>query len=136
MRAWPIPGTLVPLHGTNPPRGEVFLSQYTLEGAPMTSDPRHALKAQVDALAADGLYPAGAFELEFFLLANDRDADGRVRPARMRCSMDAATRTRPRSIRSTTCTAWSRCFPRSTPAAAKAGIKAETVISEYRAGPI
>ena len=67
LRAWPIPGTLVPLHGTNPPRAEVFMSLYTLDGKPMTSDPRHALQRQVDAMAAEGLHPAGAFELEFFL---------------------------------------------------------------------
>ncbi len=71
-RAWPIPGTLIPLHGTTPPRGEVFMSVYDLDGAPMTSDPRHALQRQVDALASEGLYPAGAFELEFFLLENER----------------------------------------------------------------
>ncbi len=81
-RAWPIPGTLVPLTGTQPPRGEVFLSLYNLDGSKMTSDPRHALQAQVDALAAEGLYPAGAFELEFFLLANERDANGKMIPAR------------------------------------------------------
>src|SRR5690606_4499585 len=82
LRAWPIPGTLVPLHGTNPPRGQVLLGMYDLDGNPMTSDPRHALKRQVDAFAARGLYPAGAFELEFFLLANERDSEGCVQPAR------------------------------------------------------
>ena len=52
LRAWPIQGTLVPLHGTSPPRGQVLLSMHHLDGAPMTSDPRHALKAQADAFAA------------------------------------------------------------------------------------
>ena len=28
LRAWPVPGTLVPLHGTTPPRGEVFMCMY------------------------------------------------------------------------------------------------------------
>ncbi len=70
LRGWPIPGTLKPLHGTQPPRGQVLMSMYQLDGAPMTSDPRHALARQVEAFAAKGLYPAGAFELEFFLLAN------------------------------------------------------------------
>ena len=81
LRAWPIPGTLKPLYGTTPARAQVLLSMYLLDGQPMTSDPRHALARQVERLAAMGLTPAGAFELEFFLLANDRDADGRVRPA-------------------------------------------------------
>ncbi len=82
LRAWPIPGTLVPLHGTQPPRGQVMLSMYHLDGAPMTSDPRHALQRQVQAFSGKGLHPAGAFELEFFLLANERDGDGKVQPAR------------------------------------------------------
>jgi glutamine synthetase len=81
-RAWPVPGTLIPLLGTNPPRGEVFLSVYELDGRKMSSDPRHALQAQVDALAAEGLRPAGAFELEFFLLENERGPDGKMVPAR------------------------------------------------------
>lgn len=79
MRAWPVPGTLAPLHGTK--RGQVLLSMYGLDGQPATADPRHALARQIQAMAALGLHPAGAFELEFFLLANDRDGDGRVRPA-------------------------------------------------------
>ena len=53
-RAWPIPSTLKPLHNTTPPRGEVLMSMYNLDGTPMTSDPRHALQAQIDALAAEG----------------------------------------------------------------------------------
>ena len=28
LRAWPIPGTLVPLHGTHPPRGQVLMAMY------------------------------------------------------------------------------------------------------------
>ena len=28
LRAWPVPGTLKPMAGTVPPRGEVFLSMY------------------------------------------------------------------------------------------------------------
>ena len=79
LRAWPIPGTLKPLHNTQPPRGEVFMSMYTLDGAPMTSDPRHALQRQVDLMAKDGLHPAGAFELEFFLLDPERGPDGKAR---------------------------------------------------------
>ena len=81
-RAWPVPGTLVALQGTAPPRGEVLMSVYDLDGQPMTSDPRHALQRQVDALAVEGLYPAGAFELEFFLLENERDDKGKMVPAR------------------------------------------------------
>ncbi len=81
LRAWPIPGTLKPLYGTSPARGQVLMSMYHLDGQPMTSDPRHALARQIEALAARKLHPSGAFELEFFLLRNERDADGRIQPA-------------------------------------------------------
>lgn len=132
VRAWPIPGTLVPLHGTNPPRGEVFLAQYTLDGQPMNSDPRHALKRQVDAMAAEGFYPAGAFELEFFLLANDRDADGRVRPANAVLDGRRSDKTEVYSVDHLH--GMEPLFSEIYAGAAKAGIKAETVISEYAPG--
>ncbi|TIT13406.1 MAG: glutamine synthetase, partial [Mesorhizobium sp.] len=32
LRASPIPGTLVPLYGTNPARGQVLMSMYHLDG--------------------------------------------------------------------------------------------------------
>ncbi len=73
------------------------MSMYTLDGAPMTSDPRHALKRQVDALAAEGLHPAGAFELEFFLLDPERGPTARCSPRAM--CWTAAKAARPRSIR-------------------------------------
>jgi len=79
---WPIPGSLRPLHGAKPQRGQLLMSMFTRDGKPAGSDPRLALVAQVEALAAMGLHPAGAFELEFFLLDPDRDSEGRVRPAR------------------------------------------------------
>ena len=41
-----VPGSLVALHNTTPPRAEVLMSLYELDGTPMTSDPRHALTAQ------------------------------------------------------------------------------------------
>jgi len=132
VRAWPIPGTLVAMHGTNPPRGEVFLAQYTLDGQPMNSDPRHALKRQVDAMAAEGLYPAGAFELEFFLLANDRDADGRVRPAAAVLDGRRSDKTEVYSVDHLH--GMEPLFSEIYAGAAKAGIKAETVISEYAPG--
>lgn len=132
LRAWPIPGTLVPLHGTNPPRGQVLLSMHHLDGTPMTSDPRHALKAQVDAFAARGLYPAGAFELEFFLLAGDRDAEGRVQPARAVLDGRASGKTEVYSVDHLH--GMEPLFSDIYAAAAAQGIPAETVISEYAPG--
>ncbi|MBX3578823.1 MAG: glutamine synthetase [Rhizobiaceae bacterium] len=132
LRAWPIPGTLVPLHGTNPPRGQVLMSMYLLDGAPMSSDPRHALARQVEAFAARGLKPAGAFELEFFLLANDRDAEGRVQPARAVLDGRASGKTEVYSVDHLH--GMEPLFSDIYAGAAVQKIPAETVISEYAPG--
>ena len=39
-RAWPIPGSLRAIHVSQPPRGEVLMSVYNLDGSRMSSDPR------------------------------------------------------------------------------------------------
>jgi glutamine synthetase len=132
LRAWPIPGTLKPLHNTTPPRGEVFMSMYTLDGAPMTSDPRHALQRQVDLLAQDGLHPAGAFELEFFLLDPERGPDGKMQPARDVLDRRASHKTEVYSVDHLH--GMLPLFSDIYAGAAKAGIKAETLISEYAPG--
>lgn len=132
LRAWPIPGTLVPLHGTTPPRAQVLLSMYELDGTPMSSDPRHALKRQVDRFAARGLHPAGAFELEFFLLANERDADGRVQPARAVVDGRPSAKTEVYSVDHLH--GMEPLFSDIYAAAREQGIPAETVISEYAPG--
>ena len=132
LRAWPIPGTLKPLHGTTPPRGQVLMSMYDLDGNPMGSDPRHALKHQVDAFAARGLFPAGAFELEFFLLANDRDGEGRVQPARAVLDGRASGKTEVYSVDHLH--GMEPLFSDIYAAAARQDIPAETVISEYAPG--
>lgn len=132
LRAWPIPGTLVPLHGTTPPRGEVFMSMYTLDGQRMTSDPRHALQRQVDALAAEGLHPAGAFELEFFLLDNERGPDGKMQPARDVLDGRKSWKTEVYSVDHLH--GMLPLFSDIYAGAKKAGITAETMISEYAPG--
>ena len=132
LRAWPVPGTLKPLHGATPPRGQVLMSMYRLDGTPMTSDPRHALKRQVDAFAARGLFPAGAFELEFFLLANERDGEGRVQPARAVLDGRASGKTEVYSVDHLH--GMEPLFSDIYAAAAMQDIPAETVISEYAPG--
>jgi glutamine synthetase len=131
-RAWPIPGTLAPLHGTNPPRAEVLMSMYEFDGSPMTSDPRHALVRQVDALGSLGLHPAGAFELEFFLLDQERDADGKVQPARAVVDGRMSRKTEVYSV--DTLIGMEPLFADIYAAAKLEGIPAETVISEYAPG--
>lgn len=132
LKAWPIPGTLKPLYGTNPARGEVLMSMYHLDGSKMTSDPRHCLQRQVDALAAEGMYPAGAFELEFFLLANSRDASGKVVPAPAVLDGRVSTKTEVYSVDHLH--GMEPLFSEIYAAAAAADIDAETVISEYAPG--
>ena len=132
LRTWPIPGTLARLAGTNPPRGEVLLSLYTLDGSPMCSDPRHALQAQVDALAAEGLFPAAAFELEFFLLSNERDANGKVQAADAVLDGRRSRKTEVYSVDHLH--GMEPLFSSVYAGAAAAGINAETVISEYAPG--
>ena len=132
LRGWPIPGTLKPLHGTQPPRGQVLMSMYQLDGAPMNSDPRHALTRQVEAFASKGLYPAGAFELEFFLLANDRDAEGRVQPANAVLDGRVSGKTEVYSVDHLH--GMEPLFSDIYAAAKLQGIPAETVISEYAPG--
>jgi glutamine synthetase len=131
-RAWPIPGTLIALHGTSPPRGEVLMSLYNLDGTPMTSDPRHALRRQVEALAAEGLHPAGAFELEFFLLENTRDANGKMVPARDVLDGRRNSKTDVYSVDQLH--GMLPLFNDIYAGAALAGIKAETLISEFAPG--
>jgi glutamine synthetase len=132
LRAWPIPGTLVALHNTTPPRGEVLMSMYTLDGVPMTSDPRHALAAGQAAMAREGLHPSAAFELEFFLLANDRDADGRIQPARDVLDGRASHKTEVYSVDHLH--GMLPLFSDIYAGAKLAGITAETMISEYAPG--
>ena len=131
-RAWPIPGTLVPLVGTLPPRGELLMSLYNLDGSPMASDPRHALQRQVNGLAAEGLYPAGAFELEFFLLANEPDARGKMVPARDVLDGRANSKTDVYSVDQLH--GMLPLFNAIYAGASAAGIKAETLISEFAPG--
>jgi glutamine synthetase len=132
LRAWPVPGTLKRLHGTGPARAEVFMAVYTLDGAPFAPDPRHALTRQIAALAAEGLHPAGAFELEFFLLANDRDADGRVRPAADVLDGRQSRKTEVYSVDQLH--GMLPLFSDIYRGAGLAGITAETAISEYAPG--
>jgi glutamine synthetase len=132
LRGWPIPGTLVPLHGTSPARGQVLMSMYHLDGQPMLSDPRHALARQVASLLDKGLKPAGAFELEFFLLGNERDAEGRVQPAGAVLDGRKSGKTEVYSVDHLH--GMEPLFADIYAGAAAQGIPAETVISEYAPG--
>ena len=132
LLAWPVPGTLRRIHGTTPPRAEVLMTMHDLDGRPMTSDPRHALARQVAALAAEGMHPTGAFELEFFLLSRDRGADGRIRPAPDLIDGRVSPATEVYAVDNLH--GMLPLFSDIYADAALAGIRAETMISEYAPG--
>lgn len=132
VNAWPIPGTLVPLHGTEPPRAQVLTAMYHPDGSPVMSDPRHVLSRQVDLLAAKGLHPAGAFELEFFLLSPDRDTEGRIQPAATILDGRRSCKTEVYSVDHLH--DMEPLFADIYAAAEEQNIPAETIISEYAPG--
>ena len=132
LRAWPVPGSLVLQHGTDPQRAEVFLTQHLLDGTPMLSDPRHVLARQVAALAELGFAPTAAFELEFFLLDPSRNAEGRVQPARDLLDGRRSARTEVYSVDHLI--GMQPLFDDIYAGARLAGIRAETLISEYAPG--
>ncbi len=132
IRAWPVPGSLRRLHGTQPARAEVLLAAHDLDGAPMGCDPRNALLAAAGRLAGDGLRAAGAFELEFFLLDPARGADGRFRPAPASLEGRVSGKTEVYSVDHLH--GMLPLFDDIYAAAEVAGIRAETVISEYAPG--
>lgn len=76
--AWPVPGTLAITPQCGPGSAQMLVSLHELDGRPCVLDPRHVLSSAIAALAARGLTPVVACELEFYLL----DADtARPRPA-------------------------------------------------------
>ncbi len=79
-RCWPLPGTLGYLPHAR--RGQVLVSMYEADGTPYSAEPRHALVRQVERARAAGFEPMGAFELEFYLVDREPDAQGRHQPAR------------------------------------------------------
>jgi glutamine synthetase len=80
QRCWPVPGTLGFMPHLN--RGQVLVSMFEADGTPFHADPRLALVRQVEAARHAGFAPMGAFEIEFYLVDNERDAQGRYQPAR------------------------------------------------------
>ncbi len=79
-RCWPIAGTLGFMPSTG--RGQVLISMYNPDGTGFAAEPRHAMVAQVERARALGFEPMGALEVEFYLVDRERDAQGRVQPAR------------------------------------------------------
>jgi glutamine synthetase len=131
-RAWPLAGSLVRLPWTSPPRGEVRLSLFELDGTPMAADPRHALTRRSNMLGAEGFHPVLAYELEFYLLDRERDASGNFQPLRLPLSGE-----RPDGIQVYGVTELDRLEPfiEAVYGGAEAqNLPVETIISEYAQG--
>ena len=75
---WPVPGTLRPAPWLSRPGAQLLMTMFEKDGTPAIADPRHALSRVVNRLAADGLQPVVAVELEFYLV--EPDGAG-IRPA-------------------------------------------------------
>ena len=89
----PVPGTLVRTPWGGESAAQFLASFYELDGTPHDLDPRHVLGRVIDRFTADGLTPALAVELEFYLVDPRRARDGTIRPAR-----PAYSRSAPRNV--------------------------------------
>jgi len=80
---YPLPGSLTLQPWRTTPTGQLQVSMHPTQGLPAApADPRHVLVHAIDRLKDDGYHPVMAVELEFYLLDQQRDANGRPQPAR------------------------------------------------------
>src|SRR5262249_7465550 len=77
----PVPGTLAIVPWATEPLGQVLLGERTGEREGFPVDPRRILAFAGEPLAALGLRPVMAVELEFYLFEPESDAEGRPRLA-------------------------------------------------------
>ncbi len=129
-RCWPVPGTLGFMPHTG--RGQVLVSMYESTGEAFAAEPRPALVRQMELANAAGFKPMGAFELEFYLIDRERDAQGRYQPARY-------AQTGRRSLNRNTMAVdeldeMSPLFDAIYEGAAHLGLTLESLISEYAVG--
>jgi glutamine synthetase len=81
-RAYPLAGSLVRMPWRQIPTAALQVSMHPSEGMPATvADPRHLLSRVIEGLKAEGYHPVMACELEFYLLDQQRDSQGRPQPA-------------------------------------------------------
>ena len=58
------------------------MNMYDIEGNKLLTDPRNVLENKIQELKKDGISCFGAFELEFFLVSNELDEYGKLKPAK------------------------------------------------------
>jgi glutamine synthetase len=78
--AWPIPGTLTPVWGAGPQRGQLLMTLRDDKGIATPGEPRAALERVLEEFKKLGLTPVAALELEFYLIDAARDANGLPQP--------------------------------------------------------
>ena len=133
IKAWPIPKSLNVIHKSNPSRGELFMTMSDIDGNKLDIDPRNVLETKINSFKKDGIKLCGAFELEFFLVANELDQYGKLQPAKSIIG-------KKRSHRKTDVYSVDNLHGMLPliddiyDAANAAGIEAETIISEYAPG--
>jgi len=75
-----IPGTLVPAPWTRKPSAQAMVTFVNTDGTPYEYEPRNILAGVVERLRKMKLFPVVAFELEFYLIDRERQADGTPQP--------------------------------------------------------
>lgn len=76
----PVPGTLTTVPWAARPLGQLLLSMREPDGRPFGHSPRSLVELLVGELKSRGLTPVIAVELEFYLIAADRNAEAPPRP--------------------------------------------------------
>ena len=132
--AHPIPNSLILVHKSNPPRGEVMMSMRDKFKKPILTDPRNILENKILELQGKGISAKGAFELEFFLVSHEPDQYGKLQPAKSIVGKKKGSRLRTDVYSVDHLHGMMPLFDDVYEAAHLAGIQAETVISEYAPG--
>ncbi len=78
--AWPIPGTITPVWGADPPRAQMLTQLHDTKGSALAYDPRAILERVLARFRELDLTPVAAHELEFYLLDKTRDGKGAPLP--------------------------------------------------------
>jgi len=126
----PVAGTLARASWLARPTAQVLGTLFELDGRPAKADPRHVLARVVARLQALGYTPVVAVELEFYLL--ERDAEGRLRPARGLMSGRASGRIEAYGLNRLD--DMSPLFDDLYAAARELGLPVRTLMSEYAPG--
>lgn len=127
------PGMLMPVPWSREPAAQVLCSMTDANRQPHFADPRHILRQQEERLAAHGLRPVMAIELEFHLVDAEAWGErGEVLPARLPLSGERPSATNVYGLEDLG--EFSELFSDIAEAARIQGLDAETAVSEYAPG--